>query len=176
MAFHATRRRFVLFGGSVGTSVFLQDTWELHTIDVLAEHASYGQGCGNPAARFAPDPYFGGRPFVGGSLTMLGTDLPASQPVVHCIGGSDAQWGAFTLPFDLAPIGAPGCALLASPDVLEARGLGSASGTLRFTFRIPDQLSLAGVRFFHQLVGLAPGLNPAGLIVSDAGAATIGTR
>ena len=179
IVFDSDRRRFVLFGGGYGNSsihAYRDDTWELRAYDQLASHLPYGQGCGTPPAQLAPDPLFGQRPIVGGHLSMIATQVPPGQPFIHCLGTSDAFWLGQPLPFDLAPIGAPGCSILAAPEIIESVGASSAAGDLRFTIQVPDDLRLVGAQFFHQLVGLAPGLNSVGLIVTNGGAGTIGVR
>jgi hypothetical protein len=178
MVFDSARRRFVLFGGFFKTSgiVHLDDTWELHVYDQVATWTAFGQGCGAPPARLEPDPLYAGRPILGSNLTMLATLLPPGQPFVHAVGASDSLWLGQRLPLDLGSIGAPGCALLVSLDITDSVGTSRAAGDLRFTIRVPDALPLAGARFFHQLIGLAPGLNPAGLVVTNAGSGRIGVR
>ncbi len=179
MVFDAHRRKFVLFGGRDNSSSavhYYDDCYELEIFDQLADYATYGQGCGQPAAELRADPLFGGRPFVGGVLTLLASGLAPSEPVFHLLGDSRTGWNSVPLPFDLGGFGAPGCAVLAEPEVVEGVGASDAAGARRFTIRIPDDLSLVGATFYHQVVGLAPGANPAGLIVTNGGELTIGTR
>ena len=107
---------------------------------------------------------------------LTASGLVASEPVFHLLGDSRTGWHSVPLPFDLGGFGAPGCAVLAEPEIVEGIGASDAAGERRFTIRIPDDLALVGATFYHQVLGLAPGANPAGLIVSNGGALTIGTR
>ena len=81
--------------------------------------------------------------------------------------------GQDRLPLDLRPLGAPGCQLLTSPDVL-LHTRTDATGAAKLTFTIANRSALVGVRFFDQFVVTDPTINPLGLVVSNGGAGKIG--
>ncbi|MEY3162225.1 MAG: hypothetical protein RIT25_2216, partial [Planctomycetota bacterium] len=68
-------------------------------------------------------------------------------------------------PFELTPLGAPGCfqhvGVAATAVYLPTAG----TGTLPFT--IPNSQALAGVRVFAQSLALEPTVNPLGVVTSN---------
>ena len=176
--FDSRRHAYVLFGGRSDASPNedLDDTWTLRVFDETATYETYGAGCGSPDPGLDTDPLLGARPLIGGVLGIRGTDLPPTSPCVQALGFSDTLWNGLTLPFDLGPLGAPGCTILAAPEILDAAGSSDATGDLRLQLPIANDFGLVGLEFFHQLIALAPGANAAGIVVSNGGAGVIGVR
>ena len=89
-----------------------------------------------------------------------------------CVSGmSDTVYSGGPLPVQLP--GAPGCNLYASPDLLQLF-VTSAAGTASAPFTIPASPANIGVSFFHQWA-VVDNVNTLGIVVSDAGQATIDT-
>ena len=173
LAYDPVRRGLVAFGGHDGTSI-LSDTWELTNPD-LGDFARFGTGCsgsaGTPALDSVPSGSF---PNIGEGFAIRVTSLPVSRATFLYLGFSRASWNGIALPFDLAPIGAPGCPLLVSPDfVLPLANLG---GIAPLTLPIPNDAGLVGIRMFVQGWVSDPGANQLGIVVSNAGAGLIGRR
>jgi hypothetical protein len=89
------------------------------------------------------------------------------------LGASKTVWGAFTLPLALAPLGAPGCALLASFDVLIGAAT-DANGAASLPLAIPNAPSLVSVVFHNQWFVVDQNANQLGAAWSNGGTATIG--
>jgi hypothetical protein len=137
-----------------------------------ADYAAYGAGCTGAAGV----PLLGntGVPKVGLSFTVDLSKAAASAPTLLFLGVSDSVWGAFTLPLDLTVLGAPGCKLLASGEVLIFAGLTSASGTLTSKLDIPNVPALAGFRFYNQFLIRDVPANKFGWALSNGGRAVVG--
>ena len=93
--------------------------------------------------------------------------MPAASAYA-ALGLSNLTIGAFPLPLDLSSYGLTGCLLWADamfgahwPTV--PTGPGSAA----FDFTIPNSSVLVGVTLFVQAWSPAPGVNPAGVVVSN---------
>jgi len=111
------------------------------------------------------------RPWSGETLSVDATSLPLSIAVL-ATGFSDQTYSGTPLPLSLAPFGMPQCYLRVAPDVTQwAAGTG---GTATFQILIPSTPALVGLAFWQQAFALAPGANPAGLLVSDSMSGTVG--
>jgi len=172
LAHDLLRGRTVLFGGSPATSFHLDDTWE-YDPGVIARWTPSGSGCpgvgGGPTLRNrVPWLPIGGRTFA----LDLGP-LPSGIAAIS-IGLSDQQWNGNPLPFDLGAIGMPGCTLHVSPDFLFFAPVPVTGLAVTLTWQLPNDPGLIGTRFFDQGFALAPGVNPLGAVVSNAGVGVIG--
>jgi hypothetical protein len=101
---------------------------------------------------------------LGGSVAIL------------LVGTRDDLFGSIPLPFDLLPIGMPGCKLYTNI-VIILSGLTSGSqpgeGRASVPFPVPNDPSLRGGRILSQWLVLDLSANAAGFAASDAGAAVI---
>ncbi len=129
--------------------------------------------------------YFGsGCPVVPPMLVHRGTpalgtpfrlDVALARPSTIgavLVGGSRSLWGSIPLPLDLTGLGAPGCLLLASPDLV--LGLQTdAAGDATAVFVIPPLPSLLGQSFHDQALIVDPGANALGIATTRGGTGTI---
>jgi hypothetical protein len=69
---------------------------------------------------------------------------------------------------------APGCDLFATPDALDLVPI-STTGTASAPITIPNSGALVGLNAFHQWAVLDVAANALGIVVSDAGQATVGS-
>lgn len=100
---------------------------------------------------------------------------PAAAPLFLAVGFDDRSWAGGPLPWSLAGVGAPGCALLTSSlgaDLALADGRGRA----RIERLLPLWPALLGARVFHQALVLDPAANALGLTTSNAVLGVIGDR
>lgn len=169
MAYDLVRQRAVLFGG--GGVLMYGDTWLDHPPGVLAAAAAYGNGCGTPALDFVPDA--NARPLLGQVARATIANAPTLAAGV-ALGFSDQAFGMLSLPLSLAGAGMAGCDLLQSADVLGLGATPQSASTLSFALAVPPQPSLLGSRVFLQAYALAPGVNPAQVIVSNGVAWSFG--
>jgi hypothetical protein len=131
-------------------------TWESVTA------AGYGEGClGASIGR-------SNRPAIGSSdFTVRLQGGSANQPAFLALGGSRSRWGALALPFELTPLGAPGCRVLASFDATLPAATGG-TGTASLTLPVPAQPSLLGQVLYLQWAAVdAARTNRLGLAFSD---------
>lgn len=140
---------------------------------VAAGFATYGSGCrgtrGVPALGRDPDTL----PWIGHPLRVRLTDAAAKSPCWFTLGGSKTFWSAIPLPLPLDPLGMPGCALLASPDLSLALAT-DAVGAATVALPVPGDARLPGARVHLQAwIADAPA-NAFGLVVSNGATATVG--
>jgi hypothetical protein len=119
---------------------------------------TYGEGCTGPAGKVPRIGCRGSAVHGKGVPIHLSKATPGADAFL-AIGTSDSSWAGFTLPFDLAALGMPGCALWTSVDTLVHRvtqALPPAPGRATVEVSIPDDLNLIGMAFHAQWL-VAPG-------------------
>ncbi len=128
--------------------------------------AFYGKGCVGTNSR-TPEMVFGGLPYQGNSSVAIrmrnGNPSSLARLV---IGLSNTTWSGKNLPLDLGFIGAGGCNLLASVDLMLTVGT-DAKGEISIVNKVPVDSKLVGVTAYVQFA-VADKVNPAGLVTSNA--------
>lgn len=125
-----------------------------------------GIGCANNTGR---DPRMGwqGLPRPGQSFSLMLRDAEPSGFGFLWLGLSDTYWAPFgSLPFDAAPLGAPGCLLRVSADVPFPL-LVDPSGRASFAQALPPNPLLLGLEVFAQTASSSTA-NAFGFATSDA--------
>ena len=116
----------------------------------------FGEGCGGTTqdtVLIAPEAVHS---FAG---------LPPNAPLVILLGTRlDTLADGTPLPFDLEPLGAPGCTLGVRP-LLDVRGLADAAGA--FEARVPVDGLPPGFFYAAQAVAVQPGVNELGALTTD---------
>jgi len=126
----------------------------------------FGKGCMNALGR---EPRMGwqGLPLQGQSFTLTLRDAEPNGFAILWVGSGDTQWpGHGPLPFDAGILGAPGCRLLASPDMsylVVVDGTGHASTSIP----VPQNSALYGFEVYAQTASTS-GNNALGFAASDA--------
>ncbi len=117
----------------------------------------------------------------GSTARILQYDGAGNVPSVLSIGSTSPTYGGVPLPFDLAPLGAPGCRVY-HDNLLQIQGTmsgtaGIYTGRWDFTFEIPNNPFLAGFQVRTQFINLADigANNPMNLSVSAGHEITIAT-
>ena len=159
----------MLFGGLTTGNARQGDTWVYSTKND-ATFSGYGAGCRGSAG--VPKLSNIGLPWIGQRMTIQLSSLPSKGAAALLFGGSRTKWGPFTLPLKLDGIGATGCSLFASPDLLFPGAV--SGGRVGFTLVIPGVPALTGVNFYTQGFALDATANRFGATLSNAGAARIG--
>lgn len=123
----------------------------LCSVPLTAQVRPFGASCGNTSANITTS-----APAVAGTtFDLVFESLPPSSPFILVFGVSNTQWGAITLPFDMAPFGFPGCPLNVSYN--KAFTLFS-DGNGRLAVPIQTAGFAPGMRLYSQLlVPLGPG-------------------
>ena len=138
------------------------------TLSGLVDRPSYRVNCSS-GGTIVPDIGNAGLPTLNSTYNVT-LDDAVPQAFAVCVSGlSDTVYNGGPLP--LALPGAPGCNLMVSADVLDLR-ITSPQGTASRTFSIPSSPAYVGVDLFHQWAVL-DAVNTLGIVVSDAGKATI---
>jgi hypothetical protein len=172
MAYDSLRQRAVAFGGLslLPPYSFLADTWSYEPVH-HATIGSYGAGCAGTAG--VPELAHEGLPWLGDTFRIGVGPVAGSAISVLALGLSQTVFGGQPLPLDLGPVGAPGCEVLAAPDVLAGPLLGASP---HWDIAVPVAPSLIGFSMFVQGAVLDGAANPLGLVVSDAMAIVVGNR
>jgi hypothetical protein len=169
MAYDAASQASLMFGGSVGGG----ETWSF-AFGTPATYSPFGLGCAGSAGVPALDAATGSLPWINSSFTVEVTKIAATSPTLLSLGVSNTTWGAIPLPFKLDPLGAPGCLLLASPDLLFP--MVNTAGTASLTLPLPNDNGLVGVRYHNQGLVFDPTANKLGWTTSNGATATIGKK
>jgi choice-of-anchor B domain-containing protein len=112
-----------------------------------------------------------GLPILSSSYDVTLSGGVPSAFAVMVSGLSDTIFNGLPLPAPLP--GASGCSIFASPDVTQLFAT-DAAGAASASFSIPASPGYIGLSLFHQWAVLDP-INALGIVVSDAGKATIDT-
>jgi hypothetical protein len=156
----------VLHGGVTPFFNGLTDTWEYG-----ASYRLLGAGCigsnGVPSLASTAVPRVGA-PFV----VRLGNLASNAVVAAFAAGFSNTTWTFGTLPADLSSFGLTGCTLYVSPEALVFMPV--LAGAASLTLNIPASQALVGLELHQQGVSLDAGVNPAGMVLSNAMTALIG--
>ena len=134
----------------------------LGKVNRIASFTAFGKGCagmsGTLGLAAAP------RPQLGASFTATVSNIPplALPRTFVIFGASNTAWGKNALPLDLGFLGAPGCSLNVSFDLLLSLGAGN-----QFKVAVPNDSKLLGVKFYMQAYSAAVNANAARLVVSN---------
>jgi hypothetical protein len=162
-------------GGKTWNGPFTFYDWKLRIFCCKKPAAGifllYGTACGPKGKQ--PNLSNSGIPTVGKTYAVTGSGASPTKPALLTLGASKSKWGPFTLPFDLTPFGASGCQLLASVDVTGS-ALTSSAGSVSFSIPVPNQPSLSGIVFNHQIWVFDPTVNKLGIAFSRGATVTLG--
>lgn len=107
-----------------------------------------------------------GVPAVARSFSLELADARPNAAALLAFGFSNTSFVGGALPFSFAPLGAPGCSLLASPDittVLFTNGAGETATMLT----VPNSAALAGGEFYSQFLVVDGDANAFGFVSSN---------
>ncbi|MBM4061349.1 MAG: hypothetical protein FJ265_09695 [Planctomycetes bacterium] len=161
LAYDPIRRKAVLFGGIGPGNVARVDTWRYG-----AHVADLGPGCAG--SNGVPALAGNGDPRIGATFSSSLTNLANGAVLAAVAAGLFAN----VPPLPLDPYGLPGCLLHTNVDALVF--LPVLGGAMTSQFTIPQDPSLFGVSIHQQGLSLDPGVNAAGLAVSNAITMVIG--
>jgi hypothetical protein len=128
-------------------------------------YATFGVGCAGSAG--TPELQLVNLPALGTTFRVDLVNLPATAGFAYfVVGFSNTVWNSTPLPLDLAILGMPGCTGYVSADGSVLR---PAAGGASWSLPLPNNPSLAGLRFYVQGVSL----QQSPFTVSNAGEALI---
>lgn len=161
MAMDLARGKLVLFGGAAPGNVALEDTWEFGAL-------VRDQGPGCTGSNGVPLLVGTNTPQIGSTFTATMTNLAAGA----ALGAIAASFTPYDPAQPLDFVGMPGCELHVANAV--ALVLPVIGGTMTANLPIPASASMLGVTVVEQGLAFDPGVNAAGLVMSNAIAAVIG--
>jgi len=142
-----------------------------HEEDGGASYAVFGPGCAGSAG--TPSNTASAPPRLGQNSVLTFGNLPPPNLAIAMLGLSNTTSNFGALPYDMTPLGAPGCFGRVSPDATVF--LLGAGGSASLNFAIPNQASVLGFTFYTQALVLDSSLNPLGASTSDAAVAVVGS-
>lgn len=131
----------------------------------------FGQGC--PGSNGIPMLQLVSIPAIGATFSLDVVNVPTTPSLwLMSIGLSNITDPAFgQLPWDMDPLGAPGCLILSS--VYTVTLLTHNGGTANYAVPLPNEPTLTGIAFMNQAFLLDPSTNSLGVISSNSGIATV---
>ncbi len=164
------------------TAVCTQSGWstggdQLMTNALLyvAKGASFGTsgvGCAGTLGVPTMAAASGSRPVLGSTLTVDLGNVPLGLAIM-AVGLSNTSLPPFTLPFDLAQFGMPGCLLRTDAQVTSV--VAGVAPQAIWTLSIPNNPVLQGLIFYNQAFVVDPNANLAGLTITPGGRIRLGT-
>lgn len=110
---------------------------------------------------------------TGSTVNYRLVNAPASALCVVGFGFDNVDWDGNALPYNLAPLGAPGCLLRIDPNITANVGA-TAAGVVNVPLTIPDDSSLIGRQLWSQFLVVDPPVNAWGVTLSNAVRTTVG--
>ena len=115
----------------------------------------------------------GGEPTVGSTVTLTLRRAVGSANTILVVGASKTQGFGSTLPLDLGPLGATGCSLHVSGDVMVSAPA-NGQGSVDVRAALPNDRNLIGLSVFTQWAVQDPQANSLGWAFSNALTVLIG--
>jgi hypothetical protein len=165
MTFDNIRQRMVYFGGRSASNAVFDETWEYG-----ASFRTFGTGCAG--SNGVPHLASSQEPRLGTTYRVTLSNLPANQMAMMVTGVRNDTWAFGALPMLLTSFGMPGCRSYVSADLLQVVPVTGTTAT--WAWNVPTDVALVGTPFYQQGIAIDPGVNAAGLTVSNAGASVIG--
>ncbi len=126
--------------------------------------STFGSACGSPP--LALSPVVASAPTTNSTAQATVANIPSSLAFL-ALGWSRTTAGPFQLPVPLAGYGMTGCYMLTSTEVVGEPTTATGSTTASYSLQIPNAGNLIGVHLYLQAWAVAPGANPANIIVSN---------
>jgi hypothetical protein len=114
-------------------------------------------------------------PQIGNQFPVRVSHARVSSFALLLLGLSNTNWNGIPLPFDLGPVGAPGCSLLASGNDLQFMST-NAAGAGSFTYDIPNEIYVLGAKFYNQCLVADPGTNGLGYVTTNGCVGVLGNQ
>ncbi len=166
-AYDSGRNRVVKFGGQEPPLFTTDQTWEYDPVG-HAQFFEFGAGCAGASG--APSLSASTRPVLGTTFDVVLANIPATGSAWIAIGFDAGS----PFPLDLTAIGATGCAMLSSHEVVT--GFANPGGAAVLSLNLPlAATGLIGTSFYQQGFAVEVGANPLGLLASNGGEGVLGS-
>jgi subtilisin family serine protease len=159
-------------GGTLATHFYKPPTQATYNGPFNSQAWAWKVNCGTGGGGSVPVLSATGVPLINASFQVNLAAANASSPAVMLLGVSDTVWSSIPLPFDMTPLGAPNCFVLASGEVV-LPNVTNAAGQASQTVAVPNSNALVSRQLFNQWAIIDPA-NTLGLVTSNGGRATIG--
>ncbi len=116
-----------------------------------------------------------GVPEIGTSFAVKLDGAVPNAKAFLLLGASNTTWNGLALPFDLKPMGGPGCRLLSSAEFMIPTSTNTA-GMASVTLQVPNVPTLVDGLFYNQFYVFDANANPLGLAWTNGGAGKIGKQ
>jgi hypothetical protein len=113
-----------------------------------------------------------GVPRLGGGFQLAVVQGPPHHLALLFWSLDASYWRGVPLPFELSPVGAPGCSLYSGTDIVSPIML-DGQGAFTAPLGVPNVPGLAGVTFFNQAAVFVP-VNALGLLTTNYGVGRFG--
>jgi hypothetical protein len=134
----------------------------------LPRYYSFGSSCaGTPAGTALISQDHNTAADLGDTFTIKLSGAPANVTAVINFDNAGLIWQEVSMPFNVAPLGAPGCMTHVTP-VLSYWTSTDANGNASISASIPNDPALDGVRINAQWMILQAGSNPLGVTATNA--------
>jgi hypothetical protein len=146
-------------------------TYPVDLTNFYSDKQSFGTGCQTSTSTTPTLTTSGAQ--LGGYWSIYATDCLAYAPALVLVGRNNTNHMGVPLPFDMGPLGAPGCNIyvefvMALPTAMNSSG----RHTARFT--IPKMIGLYGIPVFGQYLIGDPFANNLGVVSTNGVSATLG--
>ncbi len=167
-------KKLVVFGGGAGGKKISPTNQSMGYGPLFpAAYTTYGAGCagsgGVPALSGTP-------PWIGEGFQVDLYNLPSTGAAVLFTGFSKTRTrvGGIPLPFDLSPLGAKGCKVLADPFLGQVLTIGQ--GTAQARIPVPASPAILGFSLFNQAFVADAKANTLGVTTTNGGEGKIGSK
>lgn len=144
-------------------------TWDNHVNGSIT--TIIGAGC--PGSAGTPSHQATGTPEINASVNYNVANAPTFTIAIAAFGFDAVSWNGQPLPFNLAPVGAPGCLLRINAAILDS-GLTTMAGTRSLQVTFPNTTSLIGNQLWSQYLVYDPPANAFDFTISNAVRTTLG--
>lgn len=144
-------------------------TWDNHVNGSIV--TIIGAGCAGSSG--TPTHAATGTPEIGATVNYNLANAPAFTLGITAFGFDAVSWNGQPLPFNLAPVGAPGCLLRINALILDS-GLTTMAGTRSHPITFPNTTSLIGNQLFSQYLVYDPPANAFDFTITNAVRTTLG--
>lgn len=145
------------------------DTWD----NLVPGNVTSLPGAGCPGSNGTPVHSASGVVQIGSQVNYRLVNTPPSALCVVGFGFDNVDWEGNALPYNMAPLGAPGCLLRIDPNVTANVGA-TAAGVVNVPLLFPQDTSLIGVQLWSQFLVVDPPVNAWGVTLSNAVRTTVG--
>lgn len=177
---------FVVYGNSAGSGIYgyaldnvsgTQAVWGTPATATTGQSRSFGPVIGfvEQTNTAVPVLYSNDPPQINNQFRVRLAQAHPSTVALMLLGLSNSSHRGLPLPLPLAGVGAPGCSLLASADLLSLVNI-NGTGTGSLQYNLPNNFYLLNLHIYNQAAILDAGANSLGLAFTNGGVGLVGNQ